>query len=47
MEIYRRKDLMKSRNFPAYGLRQKTSEYTVYGAGLVTTCGLNASPGLI
>ena len=47
MEIYQRKDVMKIRNFLAYGLRQNTSEYTVYGAGLVTTCGLNASPGLI
>ena len=47
MEIDQRKDLMKTRNFLAYGLRQNTSEYTVYGADLVTTCGLNALPELI
>ena len=33
MEIYQRKDVMKIRNFLAYGLRQNTSEYTVYGVG--------------
>ena len=47
MEIYQRKDVMKIRNFLAYGLRQDTSEYTVYGVGLVTTYGLNALSGLI
>ena len=47
MEIYQRKDLMKTRNFLAYRLRQDTSEYTVYGVGLVTTYGLNALFGLI
>ena len=47
MEIYQRKDLMKTRSFLAYGLRQDTSEYTVYGIGLVATYGLNALSGLI
>ena len=47
MEIYQRKDVMKIRNFLAYGLRQNTSEYTVYGVGLVITYGLNALSGLI
>lgn len=47
MEKYERKDLMKTRNFLVYGLRQNTSEYTMYGAGLVTTYGLNALSGLI
>lgn len=47
MEKYERKDLMKTRNFLAYGLRQDTSEYTVYGVGLVTTYGLNALSELI